>query len=167
MHWRKATVCRLAFFSSWVWGRGFKEGRKNYRGLRGPDGELVFSSLHEKTFENHFYKGGVFLCSGAWPQYARLQFFPHGTGEGVPRNALKIYGGLWCPDGDVVIHIVRKNGRKSLFSGWPQYAGLQFFPHGSGKGVPRNVLKMYAGLRCPDGDVVIDTVRKNVRKSLL
>ena len=164
------------------------------------------------------------LCTGAWPQYAGLQFFPHESGGGVPRNAQKIYRGLRGPHGEVVIDIGRKNGRnhfkrvgctgawpqcaglqffpqasgkwvkriertKNLQGAapsrclscdryctkrrskitfirvvflctctWPQYAGLQLFPHGSGGGIPRNAQKHYRGLRGPDDEVVFSSL---------
>ena len=60
-------------------------------------GELK-SIWDDKTVENHFYEGGVFFGStAAWPQYAGLHFFSHGSREVVPRNAQKVYRGLRGP----------------------------------------------------------------------
>ena len=74
----------------------------------------LYSILYEKTVENHKIKGGGFLCTGAWPQYAGLQFLRLESGGGVPRSAQEIYKRLCVPDGEVVINIVQNNGRKSL-----------------------------------------------------
>ena len=45
----------------------------------------LFSSLYEKTVENHFYKGLVFLVL-RMGKYAGLQFFPHGSPQGKPKE---------------------------------------------------------------------------------
>ena len=83
----KITFIRVCFFCALAHGRcvpvcnfflldpreGPKERTKNLPGLRGPDGEVIFSSLYENTDENHFIFVRFFLC--AWAQYAGLQFF--------------------------------------------------------------------------------------------
>ena len=99
---RMGTVCRFAIFSSWILGRGFKERTKNLQGLRGPEGEVVFSSLYEKTVENHFYKGLFFFVHWRMATVSRFAIFPHGSGGGIPRNAEKICRGLRSPNGEVV-----------------------------------------------------------------
>ena len=102
----KITFIRVVFLCTCTWpqyaglqlfphgsGGGIpRNAQKHYRGLRGPDDEVVFSSLYEKRSKITFIRVDFFLCTGAWARYARLQFFPHGSGGGVPRNAQKIYG---------------------------------------------------------------------------
>ena len=45
---------------------------------------------------------------------------------------------------------------------WPQYAGWQFFPHGSGGKVPRKAERIYRGLCGADGEVVYSSFEKTV-----
>ena len=235
VHWNMATVCRLAIFSSWFWGKGPKESAKDIcRGLRGADGEVVYSSLYEKTVENHFYKGLFFFVHWRMATVSRFAIFPHGSGEGsqgtqkkfaggvrspngevvfsslyeetiedhcykgrgvgwgvcalghghsmplgnfflmvnggkVPGNAEIFYRGLRGADGEVVYSsLYEKTVENHFYKGgvvfflctgaWPQYAGLQFFPHGSWGGVSRNAQKIYRGLRGPDGEVVFSSL---------
>ena len=102
MHWRMHSVPFCNFFLPGL-GEGVRRNaQKTHRGLRGPDGGLLFPSLYEKTVENHFYKGGVFFCALAHGhrQYGGLQFFPLGSVRGVPRSARKIYRGY-------AVHIVK------------------------------------------------------------
>ena len=95
---------------------GPKERTKNLPGLRGPDGEVIFSSLYEKTDENHFIFVGFFLC--AWAQYAGLQFFPHGSGGGVPRNAQKINRGCMVQRVKLYFRHCTIKGSKITFKGF-------------------------------------------------
>ena len=152
MHWCMATVCQSAMFPSWVWGRGPKKR------LRGPDSEVVLSPLHDKTVENHFYKGGFFCALAHGHSMPVCNFFLMDLGEGSQETHKKITEDCAVQHGEVVFSsLYEKKRSKITFKGgcflcsgaWPQYAGSQFFPHGSGGGLPRNKQKIYRGLRGP------------------
>ena len=74
--------------------------------------KLYLRHCTKKRSKITFIRVGFFLCTGAWPQYAGLQVFLMGLGEGS-QGTYKNLRGLRGPDGEVVIAIVRKNGRKS------------------------------------------------------
>ena len=111
MHWCMATVCQSAMFPSWVWGRGPKKR------LRGPDSEVVLSPLHDKTVENHFYKGGFFCALAHGHSMPVCNFFLMDLGEGPKKRTKKLQRTARSSMVKLYFrHCTKKNGRRSLLT---------------------------------------------------
>ena len=90
--------------------------------------KLYFRHCTKKPSKITFIRGGVGwgagLCTGAWPQYAGWQFFPHGSGGNVPRNAQNICRGLRVADGEALYSSLYEKTVENHF-----YKGLFFLVH--------------------------------------
>ena len=159
----------LQFFPHESWGGVPRNAQKVYRGLCAPDNEVVFSSLYEETIEDHFYKGrGGGVCALAHGHSMPVgNFFLMVLGE-TSQGTRKIFAG-GCALQMVKLYIRHCTKKRSKITfirvcfflctgAWPQYAGLQFFPHESWGGVPRNAQKVYRGLCAPDNEVVFSSL---------